>query len=333
MITVKEAKKIINIFSVWELLNLPGSPGKSCKAPHREDRSPSFSIYDNGNRFKDFGTGENGDVVVFISLVLGISESEACKELIKFAGGGNIPPVSKTCISSNQKTEEEDQNFCEYLRLGSQYELYKLAELRGIGFHGIRLAQKRGHLRFLSNKAGTIWSLADLDGAFRQDRLLSGNPIRLKDGKRVKARTLGKLKHPLGLTEAHPYESILLVEGGPDFLAAHYLITQTKQENLFGVIAMLGANQEFTPEQAKNLKGKRVRIFPHMDEAGMKGVQNWFSSLKSVGVHVDIYDYDEITTKDGKLITDLNDLLRVNLEDWDNDPLITNPLRGLYGKE
>ena len=47
MITVKEAKKIINIFSVWELLNLPGSPGKSCKAPHREDRSPSFSIYDN----------------------------------------------------------------------------------------------------------------------------------------------------------------------------------------------------------------------------------------------------------------------------------------------
>ena len=36
MITVKEAKKIINIFSVWELLNLPGSPGKSCKAPHRE---------------------------------------------------------------------------------------------------------------------------------------------------------------------------------------------------------------------------------------------------------------------------------------------------------
>ena len=333
MITVKEAKKIINIFSVWELLNLPGSPGKSCKAPHREDRSPSFSIYDNGNRFKDFGTGENGDVVVFISLVLGISESEACKELIRLAGGGNIPSLSKVGNYSEKKSEEEQQNFYEYLRLGSQYELYQLAELRGIGFQGIRLAQKRGHLRFLSNKAGTIWSLADLDGTFRQDRLLSGNPIRLKDGKRVKARTLGKLKHPLGLNEIEPYECVLLVEGGPDFLAANFLISQTSQAQLFGVIAMLGAHQEFHPDHANKLKGKRVRIFPHMDEAGMNGVQNWFSVLKSVGVEVDIYDFDKTTTKDGKLITDLNDLLRVNLEDWDNDPLIINPLRGLYGKE
>ena len=62
-------------------------------------------------------------------------------------------------------------------------------------------------------------------------------------------------------------------------------------------------------------------------------MQNWFSVLRSVGVEVDIYDFDKTTTKDGKLVTDLNDLLRVNLEDWDNDPLIINPLRGLYGKE
>ena len=47
----------------------------------------------------------------------------------------------------------------------------------------------------------------------------------------------------------------------------------------------------------------------------MNGVQNWFSVIKSVGVEVDIYDFDKTTTKDGKLITDLNDLLRVNLED------------------
>ena len=327
--TIKEAKRVINIYSAWELLNLPGKPGKSCKAPHREDRSPSFSVYENGNRFKDFGTGENGDVVVFISIVLGITESVACKELIKLASGEKLPFTVLAHSPKDKKTEEKDLNFSKYLRLGSEDELYQLAELRGIGFQGIKLAQDRGHLRFSSNKADTLWTLADIGGAFRQDRLLSGSRIRLKDGNKVKTRTLGKLKHPLGLTEIGPYKYVLLVEGGPDFLAANYLITQSKQEDLFGVIAMFGAYQEFSREQARNLKGKRVRVFPHMDEAGIKGAKNWSSSLRYVGVDTDIYDFDKTKSNDGNLITDLNDLLRANLDDWDNDPLIRNPLLGL----
>ena len=71
---------------------------------------------------------------------------------------------------------------------------------------------------------------------------------------------------------------------------------------------MLGAHQEFNPDHAGELRGKRVRIFPHMDEAGMNGVQNWFSVLKSVGVEVDIYDFD--TTTHGWKVADLNDLLQ-----------------------
>ncbi len=71
--TIREAKQVTTITSAWQLLNLPGKPGKSCKAPHREDRSPSFSVYDEGRKFNDFGTGEKGDVVAFLSVVLGIS--------------------------------------------------------------------------------------------------------------------------------------------------------------------------------------------------------------------------------------------------------------------
>jgi hypothetical protein len=54
-------KQRVTIKDLWERF-FPGStPGKSCKSPFRDDRNPSFSLYDNGKRWKDFGTGEGGE--------------------------------------------------------------------------------------------------------------------------------------------------------------------------------------------------------------------------------------------------------------------------------
>ena len=46
-------------------------PRRSCRAPHREDRAPSFSLYRNARgewRFKDHATGEQGGLVAFAML-------------------------------------------------------------------------------------------------------------------------------------------------------------------------------------------------------------------------------------------------------------------------
>ena len=59
-----------------------------------------------------------------------------------------------------------------------------------------------------------------------------------------------------------------------------------------------------------------------MDETGIKGAKNWSSSLRCMDVDTDIYDFDKAKSNDGNLITDLNDLLQANLDDWDNDPVI-----------
>ena len=175
--TIREAKQIVTINSVWEVYNLPGKPGKSCKAPHRKDRSPSFSVYEDGRRFKDFGTGENGDVINFISLIKGIPEAQAYKDLFNLAGAGSNIPKLPLKLKDKEKTQSEYFNYYQNLRRGTTYEMYELAELRGIGFNGIKLAHDRGHLRFTSSKAGIIWALADLRGSFRQDRLLSGKKL------------------------------------------------------------------------------------------------------------------------------------------------------------
>ncbi|MGA3169499.1 MAG: toprim domain-containing protein [Chthoniobacteraceae bacterium] len=62
-------------------------PGRSCHAPYREDKEPSFSIYRNESgvwRFKDFA-GEQGGLVGFVMLA-GMDEKGAARWLIDKAG-------------------------------------------------------------------------------------------------------------------------------------------------------------------------------------------------------------------------------------------------------
>jgi|GEM_PF-2275756 len=60
----------------------------SCRAPHRKDRSASFSIYRNGRsawRFKDHASGEQGGLVGFVMLA-GRGKKEAVRWLIEASG-------------------------------------------------------------------------------------------------------------------------------------------------------------------------------------------------------------------------------------------------------
>jgi hypothetical protein len=58
---LEAAKEQLSIPALWQLLNLPGKPARSCRSPFREDRNPSFSIYDGGRKWKDHATGEGGE--------------------------------------------------------------------------------------------------------------------------------------------------------------------------------------------------------------------------------------------------------------------------------
>ena len=52
---------------VWQRLRLEGQPAAKCRSPFREDKNPSFSITKDGRRWKDYGTGQGGDVIDFIA--------------------------------------------------------------------------------------------------------------------------------------------------------------------------------------------------------------------------------------------------------------------------
>ena len=86
-ITLPEAKERVTIESLWREFGYEGEPKKACRCPFHEDRSPSFSVFDDGKKWKcHAGCGE-GSVIDFLVLAKSISEEEACLEILERAGG------------------------------------------------------------------------------------------------------------------------------------------------------------------------------------------------------------------------------------------------------
>jgi hypothetical protein len=57
-------------------------------------------------------------------------------------------------------------------------------------------------------------------------------------------------------------------------------------------------------------EGKRVRIFPHTDEAGRRALWRWTRQLISAGAKVDAFDFKGLVRPDHSPVEDLNDLLQ-----------------------
>ena len=82
-----KAKERVTIKEAWSRCGLVGQPKEGMnQSPFRQDSSPSFSIYANGTRWKDFGTDEGGSVVDFLAKAKGLNVPDACKAVIQMAG-------------------------------------------------------------------------------------------------------------------------------------------------------------------------------------------------------------------------------------------------------
>ena len=325
---LKEAKVRCNIHWLWDYFNLPGKPGKSCRSPFREDRYPSLSVSDDGQVFYDFATDEKGDVIRFLELTVGITNKEACKKIVSFAGlDRNISPCplpSKLVLQSPAKPNKASNEFVShkwsFLEKGSDEDLEQLSALRDIGIEGLQLASQLNLLWFFTDGHGKrCWTVTDSVRYVRQDRTLDGSDVQLKNGCTSRARTIGKPSWPVGLANAGNQPIILLVEGSPDLLAAVHLIYYESRVNDTSAVSMLGANNAIHPIALKHFSGKRVRLFPDYDQEGVHGATVWENQLCQADVEVDIYDFGGLLKEDGLPVKDMNDFLLVDVDQWETD--------------
>lgn len=81
-------------------LHRAGAEWTGC-CPFHSDRSPSFTIFDNGRRFQCFGCGASGDVLDFVQRSQGVGLREAA-DLI---GAGSLPVIAirQTPVGHNKE--------------------------------------------------------------------------------------------------------------------------------------------------------------------------------------------------------------------------------------
>jgi CHC2 zinc finger len=305
--TITDAKEIVLIPRLWAMLDLPGIPSRSCRAPWREDRTPSFSVSDDGKLWHDFATGEGGDAVDFLGKALGLDAKAACREIIRLAQNG-APVEPAVAVARKLRPRAA---FNPPLWKGGSSELESLARLRGLSMPGLQLAQDNGILSFSRLRDCPAWVVLDKTGRNRQARRLDGGTWHHIGDKKAWTLPGSQAAWPLGTLESVSYERVFLCEGGPDLLAAFHFIASIRRFDSFPV-AMLGAGLRIHSDALRHLAAKRIRILPHVDGngQGFNAAAAWQAQLEGVGAIVDAFSFEGLLTNDSNPVKDLNDLAK-----------------------
>ena len=247
---LEAAKERITIYDLWHLLNLPGKPGRSCRSPFREDRNPSFSIYDDGRKWKDHATGLGGDAVDFVALVFSISNGDACRKLIELAGISPFPKERaslRNLVRSHGEEEVGDAKESIHLELPPLMTYSK--EL------GLQVAESRG-LKITAVEFAAVWLKTVVFGRVCEQEcwILTDNSNRSAEARRIDGKPFPAIRNlaerkshslrgstkswPVGLLPGgfeEPWlrqhvKKILLVEGAPDYLAACQLLAESESD-------------------------------------------------------------------------------------------------------
>ena len=155
---IRDLKTAYRIPAAWRDLGLTGEAGKICRSPFptehkRGDANPSFSVFDEGRRWRDFATGESGTVIDLIVKARGCNLADAIRFIQERLG---IPrPEYKPDAKKKPGAKIPP------LRRGTESELHALAERRGFNPEALRLAEQSGFLHFANLWGNAAWCIAD----------------------------------------------------------------------------------------------------------------------------------------------------------------------------
>ena len=290
---LEHAKSIVDIQWLWKHYGLPGSPKRSMRSPFREDHKPSFSVYQNYTRWKDQATGEGGDAIDFIGRMEGMDNRAACGRIIELAGVGSDARSDFVYHRKEEAPKIRKSTSCD-LSFGTEDQILKLCQIRKLGDakNAMIDLEERGYLGFITMDGVEYWAVTDKTRFNVQLRHLDGTLIEIEmDGEKnyVKAKTLkgSSASWPIGLRQIAAKSHVLIVEGGPDLLAAATVVHRLFPEDSkrFGFVCITGAGNKFPEEELTIFSGKSVTIFPHSDtnRAGQKAGTRWMEQIRSAG--------------------------------------------------
>jgi hypothetical protein len=287
--TIAEAREIYRIPDAWRDCGYEGEPKKRCRCPFHEDRSPSFSVYNDDKSFKCFAGCGEGDVADFLAKGKGFSKEDACREVIRRAGGSRPAALQQKVAPPGRSETLELPTLVPYSPEIAQ----RVANSRGLSLLAVEFpAVILKTVVFARVCEEKCWILTDASGKSAEARRINGKPFpaigTLAERKSHSLRGSTK-SWPVGITpegfQAHEHiRKILLVEGAPDYLAACQLIA-AQDENILPV-AMLGASASISQQAIKYFACRNVTIVAHPDNAGREAAMRWGTQLQDGGAIV-----------------------------------------------
>jgi hypothetical protein len=318
------AKDKLTLSDLWRLRGWQHEPARECYAPHRpEDRRKACSVFksENGDEvLKDFKTGGVFDAPALLAAVEGLDMKAACRLFIEVAGvkrepheprqGPQVPRVRKA--ESPVPTREKPS--LPTLKAPSNEEAEQIALQRRVSLESVLFAASCGLLFVTRWRGFASWAVTDSARWNCQFRRMDGKPFPHPAGAKKTLTALGSwASWPIGAADLGAVETVLLVEGSGDFLAAWHFITEERLQGRCAAVAMTGAANWMPTGALPEITKRRVRIFPHLDtsKAGEDAALRWETQLTKAGGSAHCYDLAGLATATGEEVGDLNDVLKM----------------------
>jgi hypothetical protein len=321
---VLEAKRRLPLPLLMERRGLADHAKPSAFCPfHENTRTKAFSTFQDERglwRWKCHSQCGSGDEITLLERLDGLSNGEATRQYLAAAGvttGERASFPAPRAFTPSPRPAAPPRPLPKFppMEQGNAGDLARLGELRRLSPAAVLLATYAGLLRFAVLRGQRAWIITDNERLNAQARRLDG---KIWEHIGVKAWTLpgSWASHPIGRKLAKPYPHVLLVEGGPDLLAAlHFMIPEGREGDCCPV-AMLGATQRIPASAFPILAGKHVRIFPHTDPPGRAAGQAWARQMAQAGAaKTDAYEFTGLRRVTGEPVEDLNDCTTIHNDD------------------
>jgi hypothetical protein len=325
-----------------------------------------------------FGCGWDGDIFQYWQETRGVEFGQAVTELGSLCGVRSRmegvqwkEPAPKKVTGMTRAEKDRQKPALPPMRALRADEIETLARLRGLSVEGVRAAavssrrvgfamwpqwqRRRGGpwtnpcaKHFFKCAMDTpeceprpmwpSWVVTDAARRVAEFRRLDGQVYPKSEGDGIKAWSTSGKAWPLGAAEIGSKLGVLLVEGGPDMLAAYHFLHGFGMLHEVAAVAVLGASNRLAEDALPYFAGKRVRIF--MDEdaeqtkvlkrrdgheriirtrPGYDAAARWSEQIRAVGGVVEAFSLDGLRKVDGAPVKDLNDLALIPKAVWDDE--------------
>ena len=317
-IDINHLKQLCPLPHLLHRLGLGQYAKPSCPSPFRQDQNASWGIFQYSGRwmYKDFATGEVGDEIGLLARLYHHDPHDDFRtvlELYHDIAKAKVVAVSRDLPAPYPPKVKPDGTG---LRPGTDSQIQRLSALRGISIEGLQLVQQRGILIFGNLWGFEVYGAKDQTGCLIEVRRLDGLEFpawgNIASHKSHAMKGSHK-KWPLGILEAQGCECVALAEGLPDFLALHQYVVQENAQERVGPVGMLSSASLIAPEALEHFRGRHVRIYPHIDKAGINAAGKWQKQLQDAGARkVDFFNFSAFPSSGGS-VKDLCEFNRLTL--------------------